>query len=255
MFFPKELLDNIVYYKVITILTGAGISAESGISTFRDKGGLWDKYRPEDLACQSAFDADPLLVWSWYQYRRDTIARARPNPGHLALVKWEALARDFTLITQNVDGLHRAAGCRRIVELHGNIRINRCQVCGQESNMEETPFDGQVPICSCGGMFRPGVVWFGEMLPENALRVAFQAAEHCDLFITVGTSAVVYPAAALPEVALSRGIPVIEINPEMTPFSKSATHYIQGPAGTVLPELVAVYEKAHGLSSPTDPNS
>jgi NAD-dependent deacetylase len=233
----------------ICILTGAGISAESGVATFRGKDGLWSKFRPEELANVNAFLANPQMVWEWYQHRRDLLSGVRPNAGHLALAEWESLAPRFTLVTQNVDGLHQMAGSKRVLELHGNIRVNRCQTCGVQSTMEDIAFDGQVPLCSCGGKLRPGVVWFGEMLPEDIYQEAVRAAQTCDLFVTVGTSAVVYPAAALPEIAVSRGIPVIEVNVEETPFTSSATHHVRGLAGRILPELVAAYAQVRARNS------
>jgi NAD-dependent deacetylase len=233
----------------ICVLTGAGISAESGVATFRGKDGLWAKFKPEELANVNAFLANPQMVWEWYQHRRDLLSGIRPNAGHLALAEWEKSASCFTLVTQNVDGLHQAAGSQRVLELHGNIRVNRCQNCGAESSMEDVTFDGHVPLCACGGKLRPGVVWFGELLPENVLREAIHAAQTCDLFMTVGTSAVVYPAAALPEMALSRGIPVIEVNVEATPFTPLATHHLRGLAGEILPALVAAYARVRAGNS------
>ncbi len=171
--------------------------------------------------------------------------RHEPNRGHEALARWDALAADFQLVTQNVDGLHRAAGSRRVLELHGNIRINRCLVCGVESTMDEITYSGSVPYCACGGMLRPGVVWFGEALPESILTEAVAAAQQCDLFLLVGTSAVVHPAALLPEYARAHGAVVIEINTEDTAFTPLATYHLRGPAGTVLPELLQAYETAH----------
>lgn len=228
----------------ICVLTGAGISAESGISTFRGVNGYWNRYRPDELATPEAFAIDPDLVWRWYQHRRQGVAAAVPNPGHYALAKWEALAPAFCLVTQNVDGLHCQAGSRNILELHGNIRLNRCLKCGQESSMSEITYNGCVPHCSCGGVLRPGVVWFGESLPEETLRKSIQAANDCDLFLTVGTSSLVYPAAGLPELAARRGVTVIEINPEETPLSHLATLCLRGQAGTILPQLVDQYAAA-----------
>ena len=225
----------------ICVLTGAGISAESGISTFRGPEGLWTKYHPEDLATPQAFASNPHLVWRWYQYRREMISRAQPNAGHLSLAHWEELAPVFTLITQNVDGLHQLAGSRHVMELHGNIRQNRCISCDNESSMDTITYDGELPRCECGGLLRPAVVWFGEELPRNVLRDAIRVAQNCDVFLTVGTSAHVYPAAALPESAIKCGIPVLEINTEDTPFSRVATCHLRGLAGHILPKLAATY--------------
>ena len=242
-----QLIENA---ESITVLTGAGISAESGISTFRGKDGLWSKFKPEELANVRAFLANPEMVWEWYQHRRDVLAAAKPNPGHYALAEWEGLADQFVLATQNVDGLHRLAGSKNVLELHGNIRINRCQECGSESSDESITFSGRVPMCrSCGGMLRPGVVWFGEYLPERELRAAFRAAEQCDLCVTVGTSSLVYPVASLPEIARGAGAAVIEVNIEETPFTALATCHLRSTAGSILPELVALYRQSHSLTT------
>jgi len=195
-----------------------------------------------------AFMANPTLVWEWYQHRRDILTKAKPNAGHFALAKWEELARSLTLVTQNVDGLHSEAGSMNILELHGNIKINRCNSCGKESSMEEVTFAGSVPVCDCGGMLRPGVVWFGEMLPPGVFEAAVSATQTCDLFLSIGTSSVVYPAASLPEIALERGIPVIEINTDATPLSGRVTHHMRELAGTVLPKLLEIFESGHSRS-------
>ena len=239
----QDTIQTIVNADNICVLTGAGVSAESGVATFRGKDGLWSKFKPEELANVNAFLANPTLIWEWYQHRRDLLSAARPNPGHVALAEWETLATRFTLVTQNVDGLHQAAGSKHVLELHGNIRMNRCQDCGAESTMNEITFHGHVPLCSCGGKLRPGVVWFGEMLPEAVFQDAVHAAQTCDLLLTVGTSAIVYPAAALPEMAVSRRIPVIEVNVAETPFTPLATHHLRGLAGQILPELVTAYSR------------
>ncbi|MBI5059128.1 NAD-dependent deacylase [candidate division KSB1 bacterium] len=235
---PEQLLEIVEKSAHIGVLTGAGISAESGIATFRGPGGLWSKFKPQELANVEAFLANPELVWSWYQHRRDVLADAKPNAGHLALTAWESLVSDFTLITQNVDGLHRLAGSQRLLELHGNIQVNRCQRCGLESDLRELRFSGDVPVCACGGWLRPGVVWFGESLPEREMQQAFEAAERADLFLTIGTSAQVYPAAALPELARDAGAVVVEINTEETSFSPLAHFSLRGKAGILLPALV-----------------
>ena len=241
----KQIFENA---EIITVLTGAGISAESGLATFRGKEGLWARFKPEELANMQAFLANPEMVWDWYQHRRDVLSTAKPNAGHIALAEWEKLAPKFTLATQNVDGLHRMAGSRHVLELHGNIRVNRCQKCGLESSDETVKFAGRVPTChSCGGMLRPGVVWFGEQLPEKILQDAFRAAERCDIFLTIGTSSQVYPAASLPEIARGSGATVVEINTEPTPFTPMASFHLPGMAGSILPELVDAYRQARAL--------
>jgi NAD-dependent deacetylase len=224
----------------VTVLTGAGISAESGIPTFRGPGGLWNNRRPEDLATPPAFANDPKLVWEWYDWRRQRVAAAQPNPGHLALAELESRIPRFALITQNVDGLHRAAGSRNVIELHGNIWRLRCVACEREEENHDAPLR-EIPLrCACGGLLRPAVVWFGEPLPAEAMEQAAQAAWRCDLFFLCGTSAVVYPAASLPDRALSAGAKVVEINLEPTPFSDMAHLSLRGKSGEILPRLVQV---------------
>lgn len=222
----------------VVCLTGAGISAESGIPTFRGADGLWKRFRPEELANLDAFLANPELVWEWYRFRREKIGMALPNAGHRALAAWQAHeGADFHLITQNVDGLHQLAGSREVIELHGNIWNDRCLDCGR---MEASTSDQQarVPQCSCGGAMRPDVVWFGEFLPELALAKSFDLAASCEVFLLVGTSAVVQPAAELPVVAKRNGAILIEVNPEPTPLSAHADFNFFAPAGVVLPRLL-----------------
>jgi NAD-dependent deacetylase len=248
------LAQDIANAEHITVLTGAGISAESGVPTFRGEEGLWRSFKPEELATVAAFEANPELVWTWYNYRREILSKVHPNAGHYALARWESLARDFRLVTQNVDGLHRVAGSSRVIELHGNIGVNRCFTCNTESPSETSLTNSGVPRCMCGGMLRPGVVWFGEALPDIALAEAYRWAESCDLFLSVGTSASVYPAAALPSIARNAGAVVIEVNIEETPFTSQANHHLRGPAATMLPELLALYEKMHPHSNASTVN-
>ena len=219
----------------IAVLTGAGISAESGIPTFRGAGGLWKNFRPEDLATPEAFDRDPATVWEWYRWRRELIAQAHPNPGHRALATLEQRTPHFTLITQNVDGLHDRAGNRRILKVHGDIWINRCRTCGRETR--ELP-EARLPRCACGGLLRPGVVWFGEPLPQDVWRAAEQAASEAEVMLVVGTSAQVYPAAGLVPYAQHNAAAVIEVNLEATSFSDSIDLCLRGPAGDILPQIV-----------------
>lgn len=223
----------------VAVLTGAGISAESGLPTFRGPGGLWRNFRPEELATPQAFARDPKLVWEWYDWRRSVHAKCEPNAGHRALVELERRVPQFTLITQNVDNLHERAGSRRIIRLHGSLWIVRCTRCYQEEANTQVPLDPLPPRCACGGMQRPGVVWFGESLPERELRAARSAAQEAEVFLVVGTSSVVYPAAALPHAAREAGARVIEVNPEATEFTPHASISLRGLAGTILPELVA----------------
>ncbi|MBI5166643.1 MAG: NAD-dependent deacylase [candidate division NC10 bacterium] len=221
----------------MAILTGAGISAESGVPTFRGPDGLWKTYRPEDLATPEAFAHDPRLVWEWYDWRRQLIARCQPNPGHYVLAEWERRFKDFLLITQNVDGLHRRAGSSRMVELHGNIWKVRCLREGAVMENYEAPLKEIPPHCPCGGLLRPEVVWFGEPLPVEALRQAYAAAERAELFFSIGTSAVVQPAASLPLVAKQCGAYVVEINRDPTPITPMVNESFQGAAGPILEEL------------------
>jgi NAD-dependent deacetylase len=223
----------------VAVLTGAGISAESGVPTFRGQDGLWREHKPEDLATPEAFARDSKLVWEWYNWRRERIAKARPNAGHQALVKLEIRKRNFTLITQNVDGLHDAAGSGKILKLHGDIWRLRCTQCGSNWPDRRAPLAKLPPHCACGGLARPDVVWFGEPLPPGMMLEAEHAVQSADVLLVVGTSAVVYPAAGLIPLAKSQGCKVIEINPETTPFSEMADRSLRGPAGEILPLLVA----------------
>jgi NAD-dependent deacetylase len=239
MDFPPELIHLLRSATRVTAMTGAGVSQESGLRTFRDaQSGLWAQYKPEDLASPEAFHRDPKLVWDWYAWRRDAVKGVRPNPGHYALAEMAKHIPEFTLITQNVDGLHRAAGSPRVIELHGNIRRVRCSECGM---ITETWGDDTVavPRCTgCGGMLRPDVVWFGESLPRAELESAVEAARTCDVYFSIGTSGVVQPAAALAHAAKNRGAAVIEINAEPTPLTPKVNFALQGKSGEVLPELV-----------------
>jgi NAD-dependent deacetylase len=223
----------------VAVLTGAGVSAESGVPTFRGPGGLWRQYRPEDLATPGAFARDPKLVWEWYDWRRGRIVETQPNPGHYALAEIEKRIPRFTLITQNVDGLHEQAGSRNVLRLHGSIWIVRCMSCEAEREDRRTPLPEVPPMCECGGMLRPGVVWFGEPLPPGVWRDAEAAARSADLFLVIGTSAVVYPAAGLAQIAKSSGARIVEINVAETVLSKEIDEFLQGPSGELLPRLIA----------------
>jgi NAD-dependent deacetylase len=229
------------------MMSGAGISAESGVPTFRGGDGLWSKFKLEELASMAAFIANSKMVWEWYNWRRELIASVKPNPGHYAIAQLPKLLPKFTLITQNVDGLHALAGSSDIIELHGNIHRSKCSECGKPVANDCTIDPNAVPACQvCGGKIRPDVVWFGEMLDPDLIDLAFQEAERCDLFLSVGTSALVHPAATLPVVAKRHGATLIEINLEPTPLSSMADIAIQGKAGDILPQVVA----ALGAGSP-----
>lgn len=229
--------------------TGAGISAESGVPTFRSVDGIWNKMRPEELASMEGFLKNPALVWEWYAHRKRLIADVQPNPGHRALAEMEMMVPDFVVITQNIDNLHRRAGSRRVHELHGNIERNYCMQCGRPSH-DAAPAPAGVPRCAaCGGMVRPDVVWFGEMLPEDEWEASVRAAESASLFLSIGTSAVVYPAASLPTLARAHGAYLVEVNPEPTPLTERADEFLQGPAGQVLPMLAAAMREARGKTT------
>ena len=236
----------------VVVLTGAGVSAESGVPTFRGPGGLWKTHRPEDLATPQAFRADPRLVWEWYAFRRDTVAACRPNAGHRALAAFALGGREVRIVTQNVDGLHALAATEAAgeespepampLELHGSLFRVRCVQCSWASAHRE-PVDpssvGTLPRCpDCGGLLRPAVVWFGESLDEHVLVGAFEAAEAADLCLVVGTSAVVHPAASVPLATLRAGGAVVEVNPDETPLSPVAAATLRGPSGEILPDLL-----------------
>jgi len=226
----------------LTVLTGAGISAESGVPTFRGEGGLWRNFRPEELATPAAFRRDPTLVWEWYAWRRELIGGCQPNAAHHTLVEMEQAIRHFTLITQNVDGLHQLAGSRRVIELHGNIWRVRCTRDEVITERRDHPLPQIPPRCECGALLRPDVVWFGEGLPPQALQAAYEAARFCQVMLVVGTSGLVEPAASLPWVAGQSGAQVIEINVAATPISSYADETILGPAAVELPRLWARWQ-------------
>lgn len=236
---PEALVELLAQATEVVALTGAGVSAESGVPTFRDaQTGLWSRYRAEDLATPAAFQRDPALVWNWYRWRRSLVEAVAPNPAHAALAEMERRLPGFHLITQNVDGLHRRAGSRRVLELHGDLFLTLC-------SQERTPVDGwqdneaAPPRCPrCGAPLRPGVVWFGEMLPPSVLSRAFALSAACRVFLSIGTSALVQPAASLPLHAYESGAVVVEINPVATALSPIARFVLRGPAGRLVPALV-----------------
>ena len=237
--FPAELVAALRTASRVAVLTGAGVSQESGLRTFRDpQTGIWAKHKPEDLASPEAFHRDPKLVWDWYAWRREAIKGVRPNAGHYALVELAKQIPVFTLITQNVDGLHCMAGSQNVLELHGNIQRVRCAECGRFAE-DWQEIENEVPRCSeCGGLLRPHVVWFGEPLPRPELEAAVQAARSCELFMSVGTSGIVQPAASLAYAAHNRGARLVEINPEATPLTAKVDYFLEGKSGEILPALV-----------------
>jgi NAD-dependent deacetylase len=234
---PGALVERLAASRRVAVLTGAGVSAESGIPTFRDAlTGLWANYDPQELATPEGFARNPGLVWEWYAERRARIAEVQPNPGHVALAALAQRFERFTLVTQNIDSLHQRAGSREVVELHGNIARVKCS--REDTVVDAFPAGESPPRCHCGAWLRPDVVWFGEMLPAAALARAEEAAEHCEVFFSIGTSAQVYPAAELPLRALSAGAAVVEINPERTLLTRHAQFVLPGAAGKVLPALL-----------------
>ena len=236
---PPDLIAALKASQRIAALTGAGISAESGVPTFREaQTGLWSRYDPSQLATPEAFHRDPQLVWEWYTWRRQLVSQAQPNPGHYALVEFESHFPEFSLITQNVDGLHRLAGSRSAIELHGDISRTRCSV--EDIQIAEWSETGEnPPHCPrCGGLLRPDVVWFGESLPETAIQAAFEIASNCQIFFSIGTSTLVEPAASLPFLAMQNGAQVIEVNIDQTPLTASADWHFAAPAGKVLPAVI-----------------
>lgn len=228
----------------VVVFTGAGVSAESGIPTFRDAmTGLWSRFDPAELATPEAFERDPALVWGWYEWRRARVARATPNPAHLAIARLSRLVPRLTLVTQNVDDLHERAGSEAI-HLHGSLFTPRCFACAAPAETGAL-FEGDdgaridPPACAaCGGPIRPGVVWFGEPLPAGALERSFEAARHCDVMFSVGTSSVVHPAAEIPVAAAQAGALVVQVNPGRTPLDDLAACNLRGAAGSILPELL-----------------
>lgn len=236
----KSLIDELKEAGSIVFFTGAGISAESGISTFRGEDGLWKKFRPEELASFDAFIKNPELVWEWYNYRKKIIHDSNPNPAHLTIAEMQSHFKDVTVVTQNVDNLHRRAGSKKIFELHGNIERNFCINCKKFHN-EELDFSAGVPKCECGGLIRPDVVWFGEYLPEDQFLGGEKAAINSDIFFVVGTSAIVYPAAGLIYTAKASGTVIVEINIEKTSLTSMANYSFFGKAGEILPALLDQY--------------
>jgi NAD-dependent deacetylase len=241
-----DVADLVAAARRCIVFTGAGVSAESGVPTFRGAGGLWERYRPEELATPEAFARDPELVWRWYRWRQVLVYRAGPNPGHRAVAELEAIGVVKAVITQNVDGLHQKAGSRNVVELHGSLWRARCVECGAvyrlDKPVEETP-----PRCpKCGGLLRPDVVWFGEPLPRDAWERAVELASRSDVVLVVGTSGVVYPAAYIPRIAKDHGAVLVEVNVEESAITPIADFFLRGRSGEVLPRLVEEVKRSLG---------
>ena len=239
---PNELVNALAAAETVAVLTGAGASAESGIATFRDPDGLWEQFSPEELANVEAFLDNPTLVQGWYRYRQAAIEEAAPNAGHRALTRLEQLVPRFACITQNVDNLHQEAGTERVIELHGNIIRSYCIDCGTSHTLDASVANDDDPdpvrCDTCSGLIRPDVVWFGERLPPDAIEAAQEWARGADVFLCVGTSAVVFPAADLPLEALDHGAYVADVNPDTSAVSGKAHVHLQAPAGDALPALV-----------------
>ncbi|OPX33964.1 NAD-dependent protein deacylase [candidate division KSB1 bacterium 4484_188] len=243
MEFSNRLLKRLSVAYNVVVLTGAGVSAASGVPTFRGEGGLWKKFRPQELANFEAFSRNPELVWEWYDWRRKLIKNVRPNLAHYALVDLEKRFHDFFLITQNVDNLHQKAGSQKVIELHGNIMRNKCANCG-EPYTGEISLKGGIPSCKkCNGLIRPDVVWFGEMLPKHEILKAQEVSMGCEVFFSIGTSSLVEPAASLPFMAKGNGAYVVEINTDTTPLTDAADELLAGPADKILPDLIISLEK------------
>lgn len=250
MLIEQNLIELVRMSHRVVALTGAGVSQESGLRTFRDaQTGLWAQYKPTELASPEAFARDPKLVWDWYAWRREAVKAVRPNPGHYALVEMERHIPEFTLITQNVDNLHRMAGSQRVLELHGNIQRVRCADCYTFTEVWDDDTE-EVPRCKvCGGLLRPDVVWFGEALPRDQLEAAVEAARGCEVFFSIGTSGVVQPAASLAFAARNRGAVVVEINAEPTPLTPKVNYALHGKSGEILPQLVSAIWDGQGSSA------
>ncbi len=236
----EQVAAALLRSRLTVVLTGAGVSAASGVPTFRGEDGLWRNYRAEDLATPAAFERDPQLVWSWYQWRLELVLRNAPNAAHVSLARLGERFGSLWIVTQNVDGYHRQAGSPQVIELHGSLRCCRCQRCEKRC---ETPVTADLPACECGGRLRPDVVWFGEALPLAALEQAWELAADCDLLISAGTSGLVVPAASLPAVAARAGALTVEINPAVTTLSSLVDIVIPAAADTALPEIWSLCEK------------
>ena len=236
---PAGLLESLRQAGPIVFLTGSGVSAESGVPTFRDAmTGLWSRFRPEDLATPEAFRRDPTFVWNWYRERRMRALEVQPNGAHTAIARMQGLFPDTTLITQNVDGLHQRAGSGAVVEFHGNLFANRCRDCGHESRHDDPGLAEPPPCPECGEAMGPGVVWFGEVIPQAAIEAAWQAATRAEVFFSVGTSGLVYPAAEFAHIARRSGALIVEVNTAETALSPLADYRLEGPAGVLLPSLL-----------------
>ncbi len=235
----ERVRQRIASARAVCVLTGAGVSADSGVPTFRGASGLWEGYRVEDVATHDAFARDPAFVWRFYDERRQQLMSLRPNAAHLALVVLEQHCSDLTIATQNIDDLHHLAGSRRVLELHGNIWKARCTRCGAVADYREVPVKFPPACVRCGGMLRPHVVWFGESLDEVIIDATVEALSCCDVLLVIGTSGTVYPVAGFPAVARERGAFLVEVNPQRTPISGLADVVLLGRANEVVPQMIS----------------
>lgn len=249
---PAALQAILRNAKHVLIFTGAGVSAESGIPTFRDAlTGLWQQFDAEELATRNAYRKHPSLVWGWYEWRRGEVMKASPNPAHIAIAALERQVPKLTLVTQNIDDLHERAGSTAPIHLHGSLHAPRCFACHRPHDLPlgipDMPHGGldlEPPRCTrCGGRIRPGVVWFGEDLPAPMLHKAMAAVKQCDLLFSIGTSSLVWPAADIPHAAARRGVPVVQVNPLPTQLDKVARFNLRGAAGEIMPMIGKVFEK------------
>ncbi len=245
--FPQSLLDALRQARHVVVFTGAGVSAESGIPTFRDESGYWGDVDPEDFATRAGFRRDPALVWGWYESRRKQVMRSQPNPAHIAIARLARYIEQLTVVTQNIDDLHERAGCAEVLHLHGSFFAPRCFACARPYSK---PLDSpdlvsseprqEPPRCArCNGRIRPGVVWFGEQLQREMYQPAQRAAQKCDVLFSIGTSSLIYPAASLPFETAARGIPVVQVNPSATDLDAKAKFNLRGQAGDIMPRLLA----------------
>lgn len=239
----NTLLQRLANARLVLVFTGAGVSAESGISTFRSPDGLWAKFSPQELANVDAFLRNPQLVWEWYQARRQAITEAEPNAGHVAIAKLQELIPKVVVVTQNIDGLHARAGSADVIELHGSALRNFCIQCRRRYDDPAFLTLQEVQQCQCGGFIRPDVVWFGEMLPTEAVERSWRLAAEANVLFSIGTSSQVWPAAELPFVALEHGAYVVEVNTETTPLTAQAHEHLPFPSGNVLPEVVRMLRR------------
>lgn len=244
IYITEEFLERLRKARHIAILTGAGVSAESGVKTYRDPDGLWAKLNPMELASIDGFLANPRVVWQWYKDRWELLQNIKPNPGHFAIAEMERIFPRITLITQNVDRLHQKAGSANVIELHGNLVENHCMDCKEPFSWDIEPPVKEIPRCKfCQGIIRPSVVWFGEMLPVSAIEEAERAALMCDIFFSIGTSAEVYPAASLPYTARRNGAYIVEVNPNTTTLTQYVNIRLDAPSGVALPLMLEQYRK------------